>query len=57
MESPTFDETIFIKDKWIYKKEKPTIDREQCKDIPGMEELWKEIDKLDHIVKVSEGKI
>lgn len=36
MESPTFDETIFKNEKNIYKRVKPTIDREKCKDIPGM---------------------
>lgn len=56
MESPTFDETIFKKERNIYKKVKPTIDREQCKDIPGMQELWKEIDRLDRILKLAQGK-
>ena len=47
MESPTFDESIIKTEKNIYKKVKPSIDREKCKDIPGMKELWEQIDKLD----------
>ena len=30
----------------VYKKTKPTIDREKDKDIPGMQDLWVAIDKL-----------
>lgn len=56
MESPTFDESIFKKGKNIYKKVKPTIDREKCKDIPGMKELWEQIDKVTHIINLAEGK-
>nr|DAI81279.1 MAG TPA: hypothetical protein [Caudoviricetes sp.] len=47
MESPTFDETIFTKEKNIYKKVKPesiSQNREKYKDIPGMKELWEAID-------------
>lgn len=57
MESPTFDESIFKKEKNIYKKVKPTIDREQCKDIPGMKELWEQIDQLDRKIKLAQGKV
>lgn len=56
MESPTFDEASLKKEKNIYKKVKPTIDREKCKDIPGMKELWKEIDRLNHEIRLCEGK-
>lgn len=56
MESPTFDETIFLQHKNIYKKVKPTIDREKCKDIPGMKELWEQIDLIDRKIKLAEGK-
>lgn len=56
MESPTFDESIFKKEKNIYKKVKPTIDREKCKDIPGMKELWEQIDQLNHRIRLAEGK-
>lgn len=58
MENPNFDETIFSKNRTIYKSSKPEkIDREKCKGIEGMEELWKEIDRIDRILKVSQGKI
>lgn len=54
MENPNFDETIFSKNRTIYKSSKPEkIDREKCKGIEGMEELWKEIDRIDHLLKVS----
>ena len=55
MESPTFNETNILTTN-IYKKEKPKIDREKDKDIPGIQELWKVIDDLDHRIKVTEGK-
>ena len=53
MESPTFDESILQTERNIYKKVKPTIDREKCKDIPGMKELWEEIDRIDRILKIA----
>lgn len=43
MESPTFDENIFSKDRTVYKKVKPQIDLEKAKEIDGMEELWEQI--------------
>lgn len=55
MESPTFNETNILTTN-IYKKVKPTIDREKDKDVPGIQELWKSIDRLDHRIKVTEGK-
>lgn len=57
MESPTFDENIFQKDKTIYKKVKPSIDREKVKDVPGMIELWQEIDRLQRIYDENSGKL
>lgn len=56
MESPTFDETV-LQPNNIYKKVKPTIDKEKCKDIPGMKELWEQIEKIDRKIKLVEGKI
>lgn len=56
MESPTFDEGIFQKNKVVYKKVKPTIDREQVKDILGMKELWEAIDRLKNIYDQNSGK-
>ena len=55
MENPAFNETNIIITN-IYKKEKPTIDREKDRDIPGIQELWKSIDRIDHRIKVTEGK-
>lgn len=57
MESPTFDEKIFQKNRTIYKKEKPTIKREELKDIPDLVQLWEEIDKLQGILDQNEGKV
>ena len=57
MESPTFDESIFRKEKDIYRKPKPKIDREKCKDVPGMKELWEAIDLLEHRFKLAKGLI
>lgn len=57
MESPTFDEAILSKERNIYKKVKPTIDKEKCKDIPGMKELWEQIEKIDRKIKLVEGKV
>lgn len=51
MESPAFNETVYQEYKNIYKKVKPTIDREKCKDIPGMQDLWKSIDELTQKLK------
>lgn len=56
MESPTFDEAILQKNRTIYKKVKPSIDKERAKDIPGMVELWEEIDKLADILEQNQGK-
>lgn len=56
MESPTFDETIFQKNRTIYKKVKPSIDRERARAIPGMQELWVEIDRLSNIIEQNQGK-
>lgn len=57
MDNPAFNEGIFIKHNTHFKKIKPTIDRELDKDIPSMQELWKEIDKLRYILDVAKGKI
>ena len=35
--------------KGIYKVIKPSIDREKDKDIPGMQDLWKEIEKIKEV--------
>lgn len=56
MESPGFNENNFTKTN-IYKKEKPKIDRERDKDVPGIQELWKTIDHYQHLIDVSDGKV
>lgn len=56
MESPTFDETIFLKNRTIYKKGKPSIDKQKAKEIPGMIQLWEEIDKLQDLLDQNTGK-
>lgn len=55
--------------RYIYTKKKPTIKRPKYDkttgqlidigdaDIPGMEQLWECIDRLDHIIAVNDGKI
>ena len=58
MESPTFDESIFKKEKDYYKKPKPNIDRndEKLQKIPGMKELWEAIDQIQHKIDLAQGK-
>lgn len=56
MESPTFDENQLKPIQSIYKKVKPSIDKEKAKNIPGMIELWKEIDRLQDIYDQNSGK-
>lgn len=56
LESPTFDEGTLIQSSTVYKNPKPTIDREQLKDIPGMIELWEQIDKWQKIIDENTGK-
>lgn len=52
MEDPMTDQTQFQEvKKNSYKKPKPTIDREKDKNVPGMQDLWKAIDKLAEEVK------
>ena len=46
IESPTFDENTLQKNPTIYKKIKPSIDKEKAKNVPGMQQLWTEIDKM-----------
>lgn len=57
LESPTFSETIFQNNKHLYKKEKISINRETDSNILGMKELWKNIDRIQTIMDVNEGKI
>ena len=57
LESPTFDESVIMKEKSIYKKGKPTIDKEKAEKVPGMVELWKEIDKWQKIYDENSGKV
>ena len=56
LESPTFNENIINTKKTQYKKVKPTIDKEKVKDIPGMKELWEQIDILQNLLDENIGK-
>lgn len=56
LETPGFSEEIIV-EKNIYKKVKPTINKEKAKNINGMKELWEEIDKVQRIVDENKGKI
>lgn len=47
MESPAFDEGILQKNRTIYKKIKPSIDKEKAKKVPGMAELWESISQME----------
>lgn len=57
LENPNFNEGIFIKHNNHHKTIKPTIDREKDADIPTIQELWKEIDRIKYRLDVSTGKI
>jgi len=56
IDNPNFNENK-IQNTNIYKVEKPTINREEDKDIPGIQELWKTIDYLQHLVDASSGRV
>lgn len=71
LDNPLSDQQALqsIETRYIYTKKKPTIARPKYdkktgalidpgdSDIPGMQQLWNCIDRLDHIVAVNEGKI
>ena len=54
LESPTFNENIIQKNPTIYKKVKPTLDKEKAKNIPGMEDLWEQIQKFQNLLENGE---
>lgn len=56
LESPTFNENLLNPKPTIYKKVKPTIDREKVKDIPGMKELWEQIQITQDLLDENTGK-
>lgn len=58
LENPAFDEGTLKKEKYIYKKPKPHIDRDdqRIQQIPGMKELWEQIDKLARKIDLATGK-
>ena len=56
LESPTFNENLLQPKPTIYKKVKPTIDKEKAKDVPGMKELWEQIDKAQQTLDENTGK-
>lgn len=60
MESPTFDENVFQKDRTIYKKKKISIkdfEKDKLEKIPGMIELWKEIDRVQKLIETEENSL
>ena len=71
LDNPLADQQTLqkLEERYIYTKKKPTIARPKYDkktgelidigdgDIPGMQELWTNIDRLDHILAVNEGKV
>lgn len=55
LESPTFSETLLV-DKWVYKREKPKLDYQKLKKIPGIQELWTETQQLQDLYDQNTGK-
>ena len=58
-ENPAFDERIVLdpSTKNHYKVVKPKIDREKDSYIPGIQELWAQIDRWQYLIDVTTGKI
>lgn len=56
MESPTFNEADLTQDQTVYKKIKPSIDKEKAAKIPEMAKLWEEIQKFQNIYDENTGK-
>lgn len=56
LESPTFNENLLNPKPTIYKKVKPTIDKEKAKNIPGMKELWEQIERTQQTLDENIGK-
>lgn len=56
MESPTFNEADLCRDQTIYKKIKPSIDKEKAARIPEMGKLWEEIQHLQDVYDENVGK-
>lgn len=58
LESPTFNETMLKTQPTIYKKIKPTINREDSRigNIEGMKELWGQIDKVQQTLDENTGR-
>ena len=57
LESPTFNEGSLKTEKNIYKKVKPTIDKEKASNVKGMKELWNEIDNLQRVLDENTEKL
>lgn len=56
LESPTFNENLLLSKPNIYKKVKVSIDKEKAKDIPGMQELWEQIQNIQDLLDENTGK-
>ena len=57
IEQPTFDEREILTGETRYKHPKPTIDREKDADVPGIKELWAQIDEVQHLIEANTGKV
>ena len=57
LEKPTFDEHIIQTGEIKYKNVKPSINRVEDKDVPGLKELWNIIDNIQYLIDVNKGKI
>lgn len=57
LEKPTFDEHIIQTGEIKYKNVKPSIDRVEDKDVPGLKELWNIIDNIQYLIDVNKGKV
>lgn len=57
LEKPTFDERGIQSGTTRYKNPKPSIDRISDADVPGLKDLWKVIDDVQHVIDVNKGKI
>ena len=57
MENPNFDEGILTRVNKHNKIVKPTIDRKKDADIPTIQDMWENIDQLQHLLDANTGKI
>ena len=56
IETPTFNENIINAHNTKYKTPRPTIDKDAAEKVPGMREIWDQIDALQDIYDQNTGK-